>query len=587
MIRYRKNDEIDLDLYEHHLRKNGCFIFYNRDKLECSREEMAASSGVFELMAIDKMRHHSGCEVMHLGKEAIFKYLTKFERCPEHYFFNHKVKGITLSTKDCLSPLQSNGYAQEFLDYYITYKSLSAKASKLKTLTESCNGDDAVSSDGLVLSKLPFNVKREPNYRYNYSDFDIIAQIPKSEVGCIGIEDGYVLAWGDFAQSDFRIAYNLFLRSEKNDAIMANYEDKYEGLARIVSAQLGEEFNKESFLQSRKLYKRLTLATMYGTQGTVVKEDSSFISMFNRFLDTCPRYVEYRRRLRAAHHLGLPIEIESYFGNVEVSPILADEQKTVYRSLNAPIQKGTSEIVILSVCKILKMFYDLGYTEEDISLYFVRHDEPIFKLKKNVMKDSWIFRQFDTILVGNWTPLNLSFQFGYWYSKEDEELSKEYQISCAKNANKIEQLEQSLGEETFFPVKKIATIQIAYVKVGDLTIIAYFDEERNLAHYSVAETNNDDEIWNVIVEQTRNAVFDREYSGIVVMGQVKEHEEFYGGRYIKYLHKTGTEFSRVTSLARYATCRYCKSAKIDCPVNPPLKTMEDFILSVGKMEEIT
>lgn len=586
MVRYNKDEIIDLDLYEHYLKKNGCFIFYNRDMLEHSREEMSSASAVYELMAIDRMRHHSGCELLHLGKEAIYKYLTKFERCPEHYFFNRKVQGITLSAKDCLGPLRSNGYAAEFLDYYTMYKSLSAKASKLKTLTGTCNGSDGVSCDGHVLSRLPFTVRREPNYRYNYSDFDIIAQIPKSEVGCIGIEDGYVLAWGDFAQSDFRIAYNLFLRSEENDAIMMRYEDRYEGLARIVSAKLGEEFDKESFLQSRKLYKKLTLATMYGTQGTVVKEDAAFINMFNRFLDTCPRYVEYRNRLCAAHKLGLPIEIESYFGNVEISPILADEQKTVYRGLNAPIQKGTSEIVILSVCKILAMFYSLGYSEEDVSLYFVRHDEPIFKLKRSVMRDSWIFRQFDTIFVGNWTPLNLSFQFGYWYSKEDEELKKEYQVSCARNVAKIEKLKQRKGEEIFFPVKKIAELQVAYIVVGNLTVITYFDEGRNLAHYSIAETNKENEIWEVVVDQIRNAGFSSEYGGVVVTGQVQDHEEFYGDRYYRYLFRSGTEFNRVTSLARYAVCRYCKSVGIDSPVNPPLKTMEEFILSVGKLEEI-
>lgn len=62
------------------------------------------------------------------------------------------------------------------------------------------------------------------------------------------------------------------MRSPENDEIMNRYEDKYEALARIVSKSLGREFDLDKFKTDRKLYKKLTLATVYGMADSGVPE---------------------------------------------------------------------------------------------------------------------------------------------------------------------------------------------------------------------------------------------------------------------------------------------------------------------------
>jgi len=586
MVRYERDEYVDLDRYEYYLKRNGCYVLYDRDMLDRYRKGLQNRSGVYELMAADRMRHHSGGRYLVMTKDGIIQYLANSEHCPWHYFNNRHTKSESLDMKKCLLPLYENGYAQEFLEYYMQYRSLSNKSNKLKKIIGQCNSGEAKSHDGVTLSRIPFNVKRNPNYRYNYSDYDIIAQIPKDTASCIGIDDGYVLAWGDFAQSDFRIAYNLFMRSEENDAVMMRYSDRYEGLARIVSSKLGRPFDSKEFAESRSLYKKLTLATVYGTASTVIKSESAFISMFNQFLDKCPRYVEYRDRLHAAYQLGLPIVVESYFGNTEVSPILPNEQSTVNRALNAPIQKGTSEIVIITVCKILEKFYSLGYGEDDISLYFVRHDEPIFKMREGVLKDSWVFQEFASILVGGWTPLEMSFTFGYWYNRPDERLVGMYRESCKANRGRVTKISPKIEIENFYPVKKIMQLITYCIKLETESIIAFYDEKRHKVHYSIAETTDDEGIWSVIVEQTRGIRSDGEYCGIVVQNNYKDHEEYSNGIFLRYKCSSGTEYYKVSSLTKYAVCRYCKANGTESPVDPPLESMSEFVTSVGVLEEM-
>ena len=70
------------------------------------------------------------------------------------------------------------------------------------------------------------------------------------------------------------------------------------------------------------------------------------------------------------------------------------------------------------------MFYELGYTEDDVSVYMVRHDEPVFKVKETAKKDLWVFKQATDIIVDNWVPLRIDFSPGYYYREIDEVMKK-------------------------------------------------------------------------------------------------------------------------------------------------------------------
>ena len=114
-----------------------------------------------------------------------------------------KTKSYSLDSKRVLGVLYERGFATEFIENYIEHKSWSAKCSKLQTILDSCTEEAGISKYGKKLYKLPFSASLETNRRFNYHNFDIISQIPKTMTNCISVEDGYFLAWGDFAQSDF------------------------------------------------------------------------------------------------------------------------------------------------------------------------------------------------------------------------------------------------------------------------------------------------------------------------------------------------------------------------------------------------
>lgn len=85
-----------------------------------------------------------------------------------------------------------------------------------------------------------------------------------------------------------------------------------------------------------------------------------------------------------------------------------------------------SEIVISVVNHILDTAYNLGYTEDDISLYMTRHDEPIFKIKKSALDLMTVLQDHSTVMVDGWTPLRLDWDFGYRYKVPDEELQSKF-----------------------------------------------------------------------------------------------------------------------------------------------------------------
>lgn len=82
----------------------------------------------------------------------------------------------------------------------------------------------------------------------------------------------------------------------------------------------------------------------------------------------------------------MPFAVKSYFGHEEIINVDSYDRNPLFKALNTPIQAGTSEVVILTVNKILDMFYELGYTEDDVSVYMVRHDEPVFKVKETAKR---------------------------------------------------------------------------------------------------------------------------------------------------------------------------------------------------------
>ena len=586
MLKLSREDVIDVDKYEQHLYYNGQ-IMYDREKMGLIQEYENANCLSLASMAADIMIHKSGWHYNALTRDNVYLYLLNCEGCPDHYFSRKNSENYSLDSGKVLSKLVENGYARDFLNLYMGYKSKQSKCGKIKNIIKNFDRTTAKNKDGINVYSITYSVSQQKNMRYNYSDADIIA-IPKEYNDCITVEDGYFLAWGDFAQSDFRIAYNLFIRSPENDEIMGKYTDKYEALARIIANAMNERFDIEEFKQDRQLYKQLTLATMYGTRGSIVPAEDKFIQKLYEFLKKCPKYVEYEKRLRQRVKLGVPIIVQSYFGHAESIAIMYREDDTIYNALNSPVQSGTSEIVILTTNKILDMFYELGYTEEDVSVYYVRHDEPIFKIKNDVLKDIWVLNQASEILVDNWSPLAMDFNFGYYYKQPDEDLEKQVQQIYENNKDKIDIYEAGTEIDTeYYPVPSMCVLACTkYDTPDNKSVICFYDNSTNAVAYYLCNTNNLEDI----IEFTQQAIAAKEeylynngYRGIHILCTFMEGEYIKGKSMIKFSKQDNGETINVAKFCRYMAYRYCKSKSLETDLLPPLKEDEELITSVKEL----
>lgn len=558
-------------------------IVYDRDEFKNARDRMFAQCGTLQLMALDVMMQKSGCAIMALDKRAIISYLQKYEGCPNRYFFTKNVQSASLDIAKVVQPLMANGYAIEFLDYYCMSRGLESKVNSMNTIVNQCVKEVGVDHNGKQLYWIPCQANQQVNLRYNYQKMDIISQIPKNVTHCISVEDGYVMAWGDFAQSDFRIAYNLFMRSPENDAVMAKCEDKYEGLARIVSKTTGLAFDEEQFKHDRALYKQLTLATVYGKRSSQSKVEEAFITKFAKFLEMCPRYVEFYNNAKDAYSLGLPIPVTSYFGYEQTCPILYDSSSTLFKTLNTPIQTGTSEIVIFSINYVLDTLYSMGYTEDDIKLYYTRHDEIIFKMRPCVMKDAWVFKQLKEICVDDWMPLSLTFNFGYNYGIEDQDLMEQYAAIPEHDVDR----KKANVHRNYSPVAPILVMQVAYQYVADNTVIVFYNETDNSVSTVVARTNQADEVASAIQQALSRFNPGERYRGVLVKNSLFDNDDFNEcSSYVKYHKVDPSMLVKVQALTAYTTCIYCKSIGVSSPVTPPTKNFEEFIHSVKKFTGI-
>lgn len=587
MVKYSKDvDVCNIDLYMDRIGRMGHLCF-DREMLQKSNNHYEAIALTNKDLAVTKMSITSGMSQLNLSKDGIFKYLTQYEGCPEHYFFTKKTSGVSLDNKKVLSKVYQNGYGREFLDYYAGYKSWSMKCSKVDSILKGCYTKCGVNKFGQELYELPYEVNPQQNLRFNYKNYDVISQIHKDVVSCLSIPEGYCLAWGDFAQSDFRIAYNLFLRSPENDKIMCMYDDKYEALARIVAKTLGEPFNYAQFKEERAIYKVLTLATIYGTRNSLVPAEAKFIQTFTEFLMKCPKYVEYLDRINVRIDLGLPISVTSYFGYEQSIPIV-NGVNTLDKALNTPIQTGTSEIIILTVNKILDAFYARGWTEDDIGVYLVRHDEPIFWMKEEVMKDSWILQQFNQIIVDEWTPLQLDFKFGYSYKVSDEALTEKFTKSVNENLDKIDLvIADNSAENTYFPMAPSFQLFVTWKPVEDKSIVAMYSDKLNQVAFMCVDSTDKEQVSLAIRARFRNCadrIYDAGYRGVSVITTEFDGEDRFGRQYFKYKLEQTARLNKVSILCRYMICRYCSKNRIPCPVDPPYESDGIWIKEVEEME---
>lgn len=496
MLVFTHTDLVDTSKYEEHLRYRG-YIYIDLELMKDKLKDYKERQDTYRILALNAMNISVPFNKRYaeLSKTTILNYLIEDCYLDENNFRKKGTNGLSLDAKKVIAPLLSRltGYPKEMLQYYTEFNSLKSKNSRITNVVSGKELEEGLlTRDGSRIAKLNFSVSVQENLRYNYKDEDIIS-LSKDYKSCTVVPEGYFLAWGDYAQSDWRIAYNLLVRDERNSSIMDACNDKYEGLARVLAEFYDETFDLDEFKANRDLYKVYVLQTIYGQRNGLDEKSDQFIHRFTKYLETCPRYMKYYNDLQKRCKFGTSVEVVSYFGFSQLLSSGLKPKDAINKALNTPNQTGTSEIVILSVNAIMYKFANLGYSEEDVAVYFVRHDEPIFILKENVVKDLWVFADCKDIYVDDWTPLSLTFKFGYRYGEEDSDLYARYELSTAANISRIN-TEVVVGEHyDYSPMPKILFMSVcAMSTVGGEILITYYAYEDNLASFELLNGNEYD-----------------------------------------------------------------------------------------------
>jgi hypothetical protein len=551
-----KTDYVDVDLYDRRLNRDG-FICVDLVGLGIYSNYQACVAETYQRLCLQFMNVNSRIGYSDLGRESVIGYLSSVEGVPLTSFRKKGVQGQSIDRKKVLMPLFENGYAQDFFDLYFHYVDAKARRSDTKKVFDRNISNDMVEGwDGQVLYKVPFVANKQVNLRFNYSNEDIIG-FPREIKYLVQAPKGYVLAWGDFAQSDARIAFNTLLKDEKTLPLVLEYpDDIYAGFANLVSEHTFNElsmkleeakiihkvydeasgenssspavdalteklrsFQKFSGFSSaveRDAYKLNSLRVLYGTRRDSVREVSMFVSRFAEVLKGCQKYRKFWDDLSVRSTFGLPIRIKCYMGHTEYITSYEGSKvnEALFKGLNYPVQGGTSEMMILLVNKLLDRFGLMGYSEDDVRVYYCRHDEPIFLVREEVMKDSWVFKDFETIIVDDWIPLKMSFSFGTVYGESSKELESLYESSVSENSEKISVVERGPSVD-YYPLSKMLELGVWVVDLGDGTdlldngfglerhsgrlLVVVFSEELMKADVKIVNSSSP---FNVVVNQS-------------------------------------------------------------------------------------
>lgn len=590
MLKFTRDSYVDVDLYERRLKRTG-YIVIDSVRLRQLRDYNNNIQTTLYGLLGDVISANSGNKYPSISKNNIYHYLTEMEGVPYRRIGTTPSGDISLDVNSYLKPLYEDGYAEEFLKLYIEAVGVKAKNNIIAgILTRSYEPIDD-NSEHKHLKKCRFNVNQKDNLRYFYKD-NAIVSISEIYNEAIVAPPGYVLVTGDFAQADFRIAYNLLLRDETNAEIMDNIEDKYEGIARVLAKTFDEPFDLDKFKATRKLFKANILGPMYGKCNANSKKSQAFIHKMNAFLDLCPRYQAFKQSLLNRIEMGLPLVIDSYFGYSTTIPVgigKKGEKDTLNKALNTPIQTGTSELMILIVNSILDKFYALDYTEEDVDIYYTRHDEPLFILKEHAMKDAWVFKNASRIIIDSWTPLDIEFTFHKRYGVDCSEYNDMYKRSIIQNNNKIEVIEPDKEFTPYSAIKQTQKLAFHIEKVDTKSVLAIYDATAKRVQYRLYNTTNEFEVFEQAKQEVLNSctdLFRRECNGALVRNKFLAQDIFYGGILYKFSKVENSEELAIANiLCQNMSTRLAKRDGLQYTPNIKLGEFVDIIKGVAEWDE--
>jgi len=217
--------------------------------------------------------------------------------------------------------------------------------------------------------------------------------------------------------------------------------------------------------------------------------------------------------LSVLYKFQLPIPCVSYFGYEQNIPVGSYPDDFMNKALNTPIQTFTSHVVNETVFGVLEKFWELGYTKEDINVYYVRHDEPLFLFTGRIIKDAWIFKDCSEIYIPGFTPIHLDFHFGQCYQEEDERITSEIQKSIASSNHQYTVYDdKDFEEEAKRVYKPYPSVEHVYVQFFESnqqnmhSLIFYNYRTKERRKFIVMKSNFEDELIEVINRDVLNWV---------------------------------------------------------------------------------
>ena len=469
-----------------------------------------------------------------LNPDTIIQFLEMIGVDLEKRYANRKTKNKSLDMARVITPLINNGIAVEFLTAYKEYKSFSSYKSFLQKLT--MQGELAYQKwNGHNVLRYDTHLEERDNLRVYYRDIAVVS-VPKLYSDIItGPSERHHLAWCDYPQADWRFAYNLFIRDAQNEQVMRQCTDAYEGLARLVE---GDDFDLDTFRDKRTEYKTHCLKVFYNS-----RDNAPIPSAIREFFNACPKYRKLLFDLSVLYKFGLPIPCTSYFGYEQYIPEASYPDAFYSKALNTPIQTFTSHIVNETVMRILDMFWSLGYTKDDINVYYVRHDEIIFSFTDNILKDAWIFKECSDIYVPGFTPIHLDFYFGNYYQQVDPQLTAEIEhaIETADHRYEVFGGEQA---RDYHPMPSVEHVNVRFFEAEqglEARVYNYRTEEHR--SFMLESSNMEDALYELLETELIDVLHTPRYLLVYTQGL----------EFIEHFEKEGTEGTLVKVMSRYDT----------------------------------
>lgn len=518
MAIYNRFDCIDADLYEERLNVLN-FILMDAQNMKTYVNEQRVKVDTLNRLCLRYMRMHSDRSPYSVNKIEIIDYLKRAEGITDEAFKKKGVQGKSLDKEKVILPLYDSGKATDFLEMYIKLLESKNRNNTVTSLYTRIIDNTAMFGWDRELVQVPFSVNPSLNLRFNYANEGII-NFPKEMKSVVHAPNDYYLVWGDFSQIDARVAYNTLLRDEENFQYIKRFpDDIYAGFANWVNevhkreleenvyklserceseeSQLGTAYSFASHQKAqdalnawkpftgfkdkeeRKLYKVYCLQTIYGTRYHKTASANSFIKMFGNVLSSCKKYQTYWKDIQHRNMLGAPIKVNCYFGHSELVASKSGRQvnDTLYSCLNYPVQGTSSEIMIHTCNDILDRFYELGYDNSAVSIYYVRHDEPIFLVHKSLLEDSHIFKEFETIYVDDWLPLNLKFNWGTCYGEVSPDVQSTYESVIPEESSLLAPV--NVTSYDYSPIDKMLEVGVAVRDYEDTRIVVFYSTHLN------------------------------------------------------------------------------------------------------------